>query len=121
MQKRYFLSFQYLFIDFVTIYLSSIIYNDHKNISVKYELQSTILYRDILKNVILANLLLSCPERLFLNAFIYEKTSVLMWKTNKWLSTVLVHFQIFIIHIVMIFGKGLPSVHLHETELRFLS
>ena len=70
MQKRYFLSFQYLFIDFVTIYLSSIIYNDHKNISVKYELQSTILYRDILKNVILANLLLSCPERLFLNAFI---------------------------------------------------
>ena len=70
MQKRYIVSFQYLFIDFVTIYLSSIIYNDHKNISVKYELQSTILYRDILKNVILANLLLSCPERLFLNAFI---------------------------------------------------
>ena len=70
MQKRYIVSFQYLFIDFVTIYLSSIIYNDHKNISVKYELQSTILYRDIPKNVILANLLLSCPERLFLNAFI---------------------------------------------------
>ena len=35
------------------------------------------LYRDILKNVILANLLLSCPERLFLNAFIY--TLMINW------------------------------------------
>ena len=73
MQKRYFLSFQYFFIDFVTNYLSSIIYNHRNNISVKYELPSMILYRDILKNVILANLLLSCPERLFLNAFIMIK------------------------------------------------
>ena len=67
-QKRYFLSFQYLFIDFVTIYLSSIIYNDHKNISVKYELQSTIFISRYSKKCDFGEFALVMPR-----AFIFER------------------------------------------------